>query len=60
MSGEKKYRWKLQIYWAGDWRTIIQSDKRLDLVQYANSCSEDIELRIIDAEEEVKARGRRH
>lgn len=58
MTGSK--RWKLQVYWGGGWRTIMESDKRQDLVQYAESCPADLELRIIDATEEVKSNGRRH
>ena len=57
---DKKYRWKLQILWGGDWRTIMESDDRKMLAEYARQCPDDLELRIIDAEEEVKARGRRH
>ena len=53
-------RWKLQVYWSGGWRTIMESDKRHELVQYAESCPGDLELRIIDAMEEVKSNGRRH
>lgn len=57
---DKKKRWKLQIYWDGDWRTILESDARHELVTYANSCAEDLEIRIIDSsEEEVKKHGRR-
>lgn len=57
---DKKFRWKLQVYWAGGWRTIIESDKRYELVQYADTCPDDLELRIIDSTEEVKKDGRRH
>ena len=46
--------------WGGDWRTIMESDDRKMLAEYARQCLDDLELRIIDAEEEVKARGRRH
>jgi len=56
----RQYRWKLQIYWAGDWRTIMEHDDRHVLVEYAQSCAEDLQLRIIDTQEEVKARDRRH
>ena len=57
---EKKYQWKLQIFWAGGWRTILESDKRKELVDYAAQCPEDLEMRIIDTTtEEVKAHGRR-
>lgn len=57
---DRSKRWKLQIYWSGDWRTIMESDKRYELVQYAETCPGDLELRIIDATEEVKSNGRRH
>ena len=58
---DKKYRWKLQIYWQGGWRKILESDKRSDLVDYAKTCPEHLQLRIIDTTEEVKARGnKRH
>ena len=57
---DKKYRWKLQIYWDMEWRTVLESDKRSELSRYAESCSEDLELRIIDSTEEVKSHGRRH
>ena len=60
MSGERKPRWKLQIFWGGDWRTIMENENRVELAQYASSCPDDLQLRIIDTEEEVKARGRRH
>ena len=53
-------RWKLQVFWAGDWRTIMESDDRITLAKYARSCPDDLQLRIIDAEEEVKAHGGRH
>ena len=53
-------RWKLQVFWAGDWRTIMESDDRVMLAKYARSCPDDLRLRIIDAEEEVKAHGGRH
>lgn len=57
---DKKFRWKLQIFWSGEWRTIMESDTRKILAEYAGQCNKDLELRIIDAEEEVKPRGRRH
>ena len=56
---DKKYRWKLQILWAGDWRTIMESDDRRILVEYADSCSGDVQLRITDTLEEVKQNGRK-
>ena len=56
---DKKYRWKLQIYWDGNWRTVLESEKRIELSRYAESCPEDLQLRIIDSTEEVKANGRR-
>ena len=55
-----KRRWKLQVFWCGDWRTIMESDKRYELAQYAESCPDDLKLRIIDTTEEVKSNGRRH
>ena len=58
--GDKKFRWKLQLFWYGDWRTIMESDDRKILAEYAQRCPKDLELKIIDAEEEVKAHGRRH
>lgn len=58
---DKKWRWILQIRWAGEWRTLWGCDKRVDLVQYIEQCPPDLELRITDSlEEEVNARGRRH
>ena len=58
---EKKYLWKLQIYWQGGWRTIMGSDKRSDLSEYASKCPNELEMRIIDTtQEEVKSNGRRH
>ena len=57
---DKKYRWKLQLFWYGEWRTIMESDSRKILAEYAGQCGKDLELQIIDAEEEVKPRGRRH
>lgn len=60
MPTDKK-EWRLQIYWQGGWRTIMDSDNRKELVEYARSCPEDLQLRILNKnEEEVKARGRRH
>ena len=57
----KKYRWKLQIYWGGAWRTIMENEKRIVLAGYMERCPEDLRMRIIDTtEEEVKPRGRRH
>ena len=57
----KKYRWELQIWWGGAWRTIMENDKRAILSEYMESCPEDLRMRIIDTtEEEVKPRGRRH
>lgn len=38
----------------------MESDTRKILAEYAGQCNKDLELRIIDAEEEVKPRGRRH
>lgn len=56
----EKYLWKLQIYWCGNWRTIMESDDRRELAQYAEQCADDVQLRIIDTTtEEVKAHGRR-
>lgn len=57
---DKNRRWKLQIFWGGDWRTILESDDRHDLTEYAQHCAEDLQLRIQDAEEEVRKRDRRH
>jgi hypothetical protein len=57
---DKKRHWKLQIFWCGDWRTILESDDRHDLTEYAEHCAEDLQLRIQDAEEEVRKRDRRH
>ena len=56
---DKKYQWKLQILWAGGWRTIMESDKRAVLSAYMESCPEGLQLRIIDTTEEVKPNGRR-
>jgi len=59
-----KYRWILQLYWEGDWRELMKSDKRIDLVKYAEQCSEqseeNLDFRIVDATEEVNPHGRRH
>jgi hypothetical protein len=60
MSAENKYRWILQILWDGHWRTIMEHEERKVLVEYAYSCPRDLELRIIDSTEEVKAHGGRH
>ena len=58
---DKKYRWTLQVYWEGGWRTLWGSESRKDLIEYTDRCPKDIEFRIVDSlEEEVKARGRRH
>ena len=57
---DKKYHWRLEILWAGEWRTIMESDYRRDLVEYASRCAEDLNLRIVDSLEEVKKNGRRH
>lgn len=58
---DKKKRWKLQILWCGDWRTILEADDRHILTDYANVCSDDVEMRILDTmEEEVNKRDRRH
>ena len=56
----KDRRRKLQIYWQGGWRTILENTDRKPLVEYAETCPEKYDLRIIDSEEEVKARGRHH
>ena len=57
-----KTRWMLQIYWEGAWRTILDSDERKVLAEYARGCPDDLDLRIInsDEEDEVRKRGRRH
>ena len=56
-----KTRFELQIYWQGGWRTILKNDSRKPLAEYAQSCSGENQLRIIDTEEEeVKRHGRRH
>lgn len=56
----KQKKWKLQVFYGGDWRTIMEGDARHELVEYANSCAEDVQLRIIDSsEEEVNKHGRR-
>ena len=57
---DKKYRWKLQIYWQGGWRTILEGDKRTELSEYMESCPDQYEMRIVDTTlEEVKPNGRR-
>jgi len=56
---DKKYRWQLQIMWGGDWRTIMESDDRRILTEYAERCRKDLRMRIRDTEE-VKKDGRRH
>ena len=50
--------WKLQIYWHGGWRTILESEYRKPLVEYAETCPENLQLRIIDSKED-KEHGRR-
>ncbi len=50
--------WKLQIYWHGGWRTILESEYRKPLVEYAETCPDHLELRIIDSKEE-KEHGKR-
>ena len=55
-----KYRWQLQILWGGDWRTIMESDDRRILTEYARKCGRDLQMRIHDTNEEVKTNGRRH
>lgn len=54
-----KKRWKLQLMWSGSWRTILESDKRTELSDYARTCPDDLEMRIIDSTEEEKNNGRR-
>ena len=57
---DKRKRWKLQVFWANDWRTIIESDARHELVEYTQSCAEDLQFRIVDNdEEEGEKHGRR-
>jgi hypothetical protein len=60
MPMDKKNRWKLQIFWCGDWRTIMESDDRHILMEYAQTCAEDTKLKILDTSEEVSKRDRRH
>lgn len=54
----KDKRWKLQIFWKGGWRTILDDSDRKPLVEYAQTCPGHLELRIIDSKEE-KENGRR-
>lgn len=55
----KNKRWLLQVFWAGEWRDIMQSDERHVLAKYMQSCPDDLEVRIVDTQEGVKARDRR-
>jgi hypothetical protein len=57
---DRKKRWRLQILWGGDWRTIMESDERHMLVEYASRCADDLEMRIQDTNEDVKKNDRRH
>ena len=62
MPSEKKCRYQLETYWAGAWRRLWGSDKRLELDEYVASCKDPaVQFRVIDTwEEEVMNRGRRH
>ena len=53
-------RWELQIFWAGKWRTILRSNKRSELAEYAVTCPEHLQIRIRDTREEGEKRGGRH
>ena len=55
-----KPKWTLYIWWNGEWRRLWGSEKRVALVEYAEGCPEEIQLRIMDSEEEkeVKKYGR--
>lgn len=62
MPADKKYRYRLEVSWAGDWRKLWSSDKRLELDQYVASCRDPtLRFRVVDTlYEEVNEHGRRH
>ena len=54
-------RFKLQVHYGGDWRTVMESEFRYEVVNYAMQCGDDVVIRIVDTKEEkVEKDGRRH
>lgn len=52
-------RYRLEVEYAGKWRKLWSSDKRHELVEYAEQCGDKVKLRIVDAAEEAMENGRR-
>lgn len=62
MPADKKYRYRLEVEWSGEWRKLWGSDKRIELDQYVASCRDpNLRFQVVDTLfEEVNERGRRH
>ena len=53
-------RWRLEVLYSDKWRKLWCSDKRIELVEYAEQCGKDIQVRIVDTLEEEMENGRRN